>query len=147
VRRRHIFDSLTFPIIPDDIAKQSIALEGGQLDYSPNALSQADWDTVRNDSRFANVLITAQDFNYMRINQGIKPMEDVRVRQALSAGIDRRATVDTAFQGVAAVPTGPLPSSRSPWGQDPQDVPYHSYDPQNAKQLLSAAGSLTASTS
>jgi len=132
------FDGVVLPFIPDDIAKQAIAILGGQLDYG--TVSQADWETIQSDSRFGSQLITAQDFNYMRINHAIAPMNDERVRRAVSMGYDRQKTVDVAFKGIGAQITGPIPTSRTPWGQAPDDLPYHKYDPEGAKQLLTAAG-------
>jgi len=133
------FESLRLPVIADDIGKQSIAIQGGQLDYG--TVSQADWQTIQSDpAKYGFLLVTGQDFNYMRINHLAKPMDDLRVRQALSVGMDRPKCVQTAFEGVGAVPTGPLPTTRTPWGQDPADVPFHTFDGNQAKQLLSAAG-------
>jgi len=132
------FDGVVMPFIPDDVAKMAIAMLGGQLDYGQ--VSQADWETVQQDDRFGFLLVTNQDFNYTRINHMLAPMDDVRVRRALSTGYDRQQTVDVAFKGVGAVATGPIPTARTPWGQAPEDVPYHAYDPEGAKQLLTAAG-------
>ena len=65
------------------------------------------------------------------------PLLDVRVRQALSFGIDRGALANHVMQG-AAVPTGQwLP--RGSYSYAP-DVPVPAYDPERARHLLSEAG-------
>jgi peptide/nickel transport system substrate-binding protein len=65
------------------------------------------------------------------------PFKDRRVREALSAGIDRKAIVERVMEG-AAVPSGQfLPPGRV--GYVP-DLPPPACDPERARRLLAEAG-------
>lgn len=66
----------------------------------------------------------------------VKALADVRVRQAISYAINRKAMVNAFFAGYAT-PTSELPM----WdGFDPSYQNYYSYNPAKAKTLLAAAG-------
>lgn len=131
------FDGIVFVVIPDDSAKQTAALLGGTLDYG--IVAQTDWKTVESDSRFDSTKFASHSFSYLRINQGLKPMDDVRVRQALSVGINRGRIARKSFAG-GARRTGPIPVSLDPWGVPVRDLPLNRYNPRMARQLLAAAG-------
>ncbi len=65
-----------------------------------------------------------------------KPLDDVRVRQALNYAVNKQSIVDNIYQGMAAVvPTlvGPLVTGYAP-------VKGYPYDPAKAKELLAEAG-------
>lgn len=65
---------------------------------------------------------------------------DVRVRRALVHAIDRKAIVDTLFDGVAPISDAFLPPDdfRSEWVRDA--VARYDYDPRRAQDLLTSAG-------
>ncbi len=69
-------------------------------------------------------------------NVSKKPLDDVRVRQALNYAVDKESIVKNIYQGLAAViPTvvGPLNNGYAP-------VKGYPYDPAKAKKLLADAG-------
>ena len=85
----------------------------------------------------------AGSFNGFKLNFRQPYLADIRVRRALSLGLDRTNTfIDTVWFGGAA------PQDYIPWFEveldwpDPYDKmgPWFKYDPQQAKQLLAAAG-------
>jgi peptide/nickel transport system substrate-binding protein len=85
----------------------------------------------------------AGSFNGFKLNHRNPVLADIRVRRALSLGLDRTNTfIDTVWFGGAA------PQDYIPWFEveldwpDPYDKmgPWFKYDPQQAKQLLAAAG-------
>jgi peptide/nickel transport system substrate-binding protein len=70
-------------------------------------------------------------------------VEDVRVRQAVSYAINRKALVDKVYQGTAAVAYSVLvPGKNAAWYQDiPADLRFD-YNPDTANQILDDAGYL-----
>lgn len=65
------------------------------------------------------------------------PLRDVRVREALSKAIDRKAIVERVMGGVAQAAGELLPS---PLAGTTKDFPIVPYDPKAAKELLTQAG-------
>ena len=73
---------------------------------------------------------------YLGLKMGQKPLDDVRVRQALSLAIDRDAIVASLLKGYATV-TG---TQVSPFDFGYKAEPNPPYDPAKAKALLKEAG-------
>jgi peptide/nickel transport system substrate-binding protein len=65
---------------------------------------------------------------------------DVRVRRALLHGIDRKAIVDTVFDGSAPISDVFLPQDDYRWDWVKDAVATYGYDPRRAQQLLGQAG-------
>ena len=65
------------------------------------------------------------------------PLKDVRVRQAISKAINRKALVERTLEGLAE----PASNLNSPgiFGHNPA-IPVEAYDPEGAKKLLAEAG-------
>ena len=68
---------------------------------------------------------------------GRNPLQDVRVRRALSIAIDRRAIVDRVMEGAAIPASQFLPEGT--YSHVP-DLPAPGYDPDAARRLLAEAG-------
>ena len=67
----------------------------------------------------------------------VPPFNDVRVRQAFNYAVDKNAIDKALYHDLATMMTSPLPPSE--WSFDPALKGYP-YNPEKAKQLLSAAG-------
>lgn len=74
---------------------------------------------------------------YVYLNNRRPPLNDVRVRQALSYAVDYKGIVDGIMQGQAEQMRGAVPDGM--WGHDP-GAPQFSYNPAKARQLLAQAG-------
>jgi peptide/nickel transport system substrate-binding protein len=74
------------------------------------------------------------------INEKKKPLDDVRVRRAILAAIDRKAMIDGAVEGFGT----PIGSFYTPGSLGYVDTTgINPYDPEKAKKLLSEAGVTT----
>jgi peptide/nickel transport system substrate-binding protein len=71
------------------------------------------------------------------MNPSYPPLNDVRVRQALSYATPYQQIVDKVYKGFAGPAAGPLSDHAA--GFDPYRSPY-TYDPQRARELLREAG-------
>jgi peptide/nickel transport system substrate-binding protein len=77
--------------------------------------------------------LVIHEFNCAR-----KPYSDVRVRQAISLAVDRKAMIEKAASG-AGVLSGPIATGNGDWYIPPAELPYKQ-DVARAKQLLAEAG-------
>jgi len=89
------------------------------------------------DDRFQVVQGTTNSEVTLAMNNARPPLNDVRVRQALTYAIDRKALLDTAWAGRGTL-IGSMVPPTDPWYEDLANV--HPFDPARAKALLSEAG-------
>lgn len=84
-------------------------------------------------------LAKAPGFNvgYLALNQEKKPFDDVRVRKAIAHAINKKAIVDSVYNGYATPAKNPMPPTI--WGYN-DDVKDYEYSPEKAKALLKEAG-------
>ena len=74
---------------------------------------------------------------WVALNTKRKPLDDIRVRQALNYATDREALVRTQLRGFATPANSPL--APADFAYDPQTRGYP-YDPERARALLTKAG-------
>jgi peptide/nickel transport system substrate-binding protein len=73
------------------------------------------------------------------LNMKAKPLNDVRVRRALSLATDRKACLDTVLGGSGKV-GAMIPESQVGGYDGLGEMPYYKHDPAAAKKLLAEAG-------
>ena len=144
------YERVVFKIIPND-AVRIAALLGGDIDLvsdvPPSEVAHLErrgvsifkrssdrviflgCDNIRDESPF----VTDAEGNPLAPN----PLKDVRVRQAISKAINRRALVQGVMEGLAA-PAGQLIPQG--WFSYNAELELETYDPVGAKRLLSEAG-------
>src|SRR5699024_6488310 len=79
----------------------------------------------------------SMSLSYIGFNTEKEPLNDEKVRQAISYGIDRQSIIDGVYDGVGIPAAGPL--APGVFGYD-ENVEGISYDPEKAKELLAEAG-------
>ncbi|MBY0337070.1 MAG: ABC transporter substrate-binding protein [Acetobacteraceae bacterium] len=149
---RPAFGRVNYRMITNDSARTA-ALLAGDVEFI-DQVPTADLARLRGDQRVAMSEVTGLRVIYLSLdhmredatpfvtdNDGRpiarNPLRDVRVRRALSMGIDRQAIVDRVMEG-AATPTGqffpPGIFSYVP------DLPAPRFDAEGARRLLAEAG-------
>jgi dipeptide transport system substrate-binding protein len=74
---------------------------------------------------------------YIAFNVEKKPFDNKQVRQALSMAVNKKAILDSVFQGAGQPAKNPIPPTL--WSYNDKVTDY-AYDPAKAKELLAKAG-------
>jgi peptide/nickel transport system substrate-binding protein len=134
-------DEIIYRIIPDSQSR-ALALQTGQVQMTQaNDIEPFD---VPRFKAMPNLEVELKGWEYasqlswIEINHRVKPLDDVRVRQAISHAIDRNFILNRLWFGIGKVATGPIASTTKFY--DPTVAKLQAYDPRVANQLLDAAG-------
>jgi peptide/nickel transport system substrate-binding protein len=129
------FKKVVIKIVKEASARR-LQLERGDLDIVEElpvdqfaALKETAGVTVIDEPSF--------QVTYLYLNNTHKPLDDIRVRQALSYAVDYQGIIDGILLGNGVQMRGPVPVGL--WGHDP-DIMQFNYDPEKAKALLAEAG-------
>lgn len=128
-------DTIIIRTIPDNSAR-FLALQSGEID----AMEQANIEDLKTAENSEDVYVLtrpALNTAYLAFNYKIQEFNDVKVRKAIAAAIDKQAIVDAFYGGYGEVANNFLPPLV--WGHN-DDVKGVQYDPEEAKALLSEAG-------
>lgn len=133
-------DTLTFRVVPEDGSRIAM-LQTGEADIiypvPPIQVSKIDTDPnieVRNFDGITYRYVTLNK-NYT-LADGRKPLDDVRVRQAMNYAFDNDAYIQVVYQGFARKPTSVFSSSIMYYAEN---APYDK-DLDKAKALMQEAG-------
>ncbi|HEX6559924.1 MAG TPA: ABC transporter substrate-binding protein, partial [Longimicrobiales bacterium] len=127
-------DRVVFRIIPDETAQEA-ELISGSVDLTPVRPDRAAALAGRPGLRSINK--PGRQFAFIGWNTRRPPLDDARVRRALTMAIDRERILKVVRAGLGEVAAGPVPGFH--WSSDPTVKPLP-FSPDSARALLSAAG-------
>jgi peptide/nickel transport system substrate-binding protein len=128
-------DGVTVSVLPDETAILA-SLRAGQIDFA--LLNDPLVATlVPNEPNLQLNRVPVLAYNVLQLNPSRAPMDNLKVRQAMSCAVDRQAIIDAALVGEGKV-TGPL--TMPAFAQDPETLFCYRQDVAKAKQLMQEAG-------
>ncbi|VTU28873.1 Dipeptide-binding protein [Variovorax sp. SRS16] len=128
-------NKVTFRFISDPAA-QAAAVLAGDVDAFPRIATRV-VPQFRNNPQFQVILSGSLAKTILAINNKHKPLDDVRVRRAILAAIDRKAVIEGAVDGFGV----PIGSHYVPGATGYVDTTgINPFNIEKAKQLLAEAG-------
>ena len=122
------------PIV--DPAARLQALQSGEI-QGFDLVDPQDYPTIEGDDQLQLLNRPAFNVGYVGMNQAVKPLDDIAVRQAIAHAINREEVVEGFYAGQGEVATQFMPPELFGYADD---VTTYEYDPDKARQLLEDAG-------
>ncbi len=119
----------------EDPKARATAVEQGEVDGA-DLIGPADLQPLED----AGMQIMAREpftVLYLGMNQKTKPLDDIKVRQAIAHAVDKEAVAAASLPEGSELAINFMPQSVNGWTED---VTTYEYDPEKAKQLLKEAG-------
>lgn len=129
------FDTVLVQIIPEALTQQQL-LEAGSVDLVTRIPAE-NYVTFQNNPDYT-YLEEPSFFNYVGFFNTLRePLDDPKVRQALSYAIPYDDIIAIGAKGLGTQSRGPVPQGVWPWSPD---VNQYTQDLEKAKELLTEAG-------
>jgi peptide/nickel transport system substrate-binding protein len=137
--------------VDEDNASRMAAFLSGKYDLGwefPGTIARVDWVQIKGTLAQRRPNLKTVEFpspvmNHISMRTDQKPFSDVRVRRAMSMAIDRKAIIDSAYEGVGSM-NPPVVAALKDWSipfdKLGEGAKYYKHDPAEAKKLLAAAG-------
>jgi peptide/nickel transport system substrate-binding protein len=129
---------IVFRVFPD-VNTEVLALRNGEIDLIGNVLPPATATELKNDQQVKLQQIPSLGWAHLQYNTKRKPLDDVRVRQALAHAVDYEAIRAIALKGYAKSSNSSVLTPSLPAYTDPASKEY-AFDPEQSKKLLAEAG-------
>jgi peptide/nickel transport system substrate-binding protein len=120
-----------------DTAAQVAALLSGDVDAFPRVAAARSLAQFQNNKKYQVLIGGSRSKTILAINNKRKPLDDVRVRRAIAAAIDRKAVIEGAADGFGT-PIGSFYVPGAPGYVDLTAI--NAYDPNRSRALLKEAG-------
>ena len=128
-------DRLVFSITPDASVRYA-KLQKNECQVMPYP-NPADIARMKEDKNINLLEQPGLNVGYLSFNTEKKPLDNVKVRQALTYAVNKEAIIKAVYQGAGQSAKNLIPPTM--WGYN-DDVKDYTYDPEKAKQLLKEAG-------
>lgn len=128
-------DRLVFSITPDASVRYA-KLQKNECQIMPYP-NPADIARMKQDKDIVMMEQPGLNVGYVSFNVTKKPLDNVKVRQALTMSVNKDAIVEAVYQGAGQKATNLIPPTIWGYNDSIKDYPY---DPEKAKQLLKEAG-------
>ncbi|WP_428946165.1 ABC transporter substrate-binding protein [Pantoea sp. FN060301] len=128
-------DRLVFSITPDASVRYA-KLEKNECQVMPFP-NPADLTRMKENKEIALMQKAGLNTGFLAFNTQKAPLDNVKVRQALTMAINKPAIIEAVFQGTGTVAKNLLPPGVWSAAKDLKD---YDYDPEKAKALLKEAG-------
>ncbi|CAM4153036.1 dipeptide ABC transporter periplasmic-binding protein DppA [Serratia silvae] len=128
-------DRLVFSITPDASVRYA-KLQKNECQVMPYP-NPADIARMKQDKTINLMEQPGLNVGYLSFNTEKKPLDNVKVRQALTMAVNKQAIVDAVYQGAGQPAKNLIPPTM--WGYN-DEVKDYAYDPVKAKELLKEAG-------
>lgn len=130
-------DATEWKIIPDDQGRVA-ALRAKEVDVAW-FIDAKIAELFEDDSEYVVYEVPVLTHASTWINCSQPPLDDVRVRQAISYAINRQEFLDTVAFGKGVL-TGPIPAPETEWALPVSEYEMYTQDTEKAKSLLEEAG-------
>jgi peptide/nickel transport system substrate-binding protein len=120
-----------------DATATTNALQSGDVDVVYNMQAPELLSSFKDNKDYQVLEGTSTGKIILSMNNKAAPFNDVRVRQAVMYAVDRKAVMDTAWNGMGTLIGGPVPPS-DPYYEDLNDA--YPFNPDKARALLKEAG-------
>ncbi len=128
-------ESATFRFISDPNAALA-AMMAGDVDAFPNFPAPEALDLFQANPQFSVIVGSTEGETILAINNGQAPLDDVRIRRAISLAINRQDIIDGAMFGYGT----PIGTHFAPHHPDYVDLTAQtSFDPDTARAILAEA--------
>ena len=139
VPERPYADAVEVKVITDAKALLS-ALKSGQISYA-NGLSSLDVENLTASDDFTQIRLEgAEKQLYVGSNVAVKPLDDVRVRQAIAYALDKDRVVSEVLRGSGYTASLPWPKYSSAFEEKANST--YTRDVAKAKQLIAEVGTI-----
>ena len=122
-------------VIPES-SSRTIALETGEIDIV-ESVPAVDIPRVMENKGLKTVTQTSTSVTYVSFNTRKAPLDNVKVRQALSCAVDKQAIIDVICEGYAQQVNTIYPPAMPSYDES---IDLYPYDIERAKMLLTEAG-------
>ncbi|MFF7707051.1 ABC transporter substrate-binding protein [Pseudomonas sp. NPDC007930] len=128
-------DNLIFAITTDaSVRAQKLKRNECQVTAYPRP---ADIKPLEDDKSLKMPNQPGFNLGYISYNVTHKPLDDLRVRQALDMAVDKKRIIEAVYQGAGQLAVNAMPPTQWSYDKTIKDAPF---DPEKAKALLKEAG-------